>query len=91
MATSASGSSRLRVTATGRERSSGSGSSIGQKQRRASRYLSPMSCSQLLFIVMQNGCLDDILSLGVERDGTDGLPVACVPTPARRMSLAGLS
>ena len=44
--------------------------------RRASRYLSPDSCSHLLNIVVNRMLLDDAIALGVERDGTDGRPVA---------------
>ncbi len=33
--------------------------------------------------------VDYLIALRVERDGADGLPVARLPTPARRMSLPG--
>ena len=56
--------------------------------RRASRLM-PISCSQSLLIVIQLDSFDHRIALRVERDGADRLPVACMPTPARRVSLPG--
>ena len=44
--------------------------------RRASRYLSPDSSSHLLNIVGNRMLFDDAIALWVERDSTDGRPVA---------------
>ena len=45
--------------------------------RRASRGLSPLSCSQRLFIFALQMCLNDRVALRIEGDCADRRPVAC--------------
>ena len=44
--------------------------------RRASRWLSPQSCSLWLNILAVKRCRNDRVALWIERDGGDGRPVA---------------
>ena len=39
--------------------------------------------------MIQLDCFDHRIALRVERDGANGLPVACVSSPARRVPLTG--
>lgn len=47
-----------------------------QPFRRASRWLSPQSCSLWLNILAVKRCRNDRVALWIERDGGDGRPVA---------------
>jgi len=57
--------------------------------RRASRcmstYLSRQLSSIPLSLVLRDSGVDDGVALGIERDDLDGLPVACVSSPAARI------
>ena len=52
------------------------------RKRRKSRQLSDESCSHLSVIARIGGCLSQAVTLRVERDPRDGLPVAGIARPA---------
>ena len=79
MAAQALGLSRRQVYVLIRRARQGSGlvtDLVPGQSRRASRWLSPQSCSLWLNILAVKRCRNDRVALWIERDGGDGRPVA---------------